>query len=456
MSLELRNGRDGKLRPYWYGRFDVDGRRHCVSLGVKITGTPPASLREQGDPAFERSRGLALAKLEEVSAEARKPFDAARLVQKIYELKCGEKVNNRPLADLKTAWQQILRKRKPSTRYALQSQAVLERFATYVLEHYPQAQDISQITRTMGLKFLEAEETRGVTAKTWNDVLLLLRTAFRHLLPPGAVNPFQGIPTHEVETVFRKPFTPEELKVIVDTAREDHFLRPLVITGICTAMRRGDCCLLKWEDVDMQRRFITVKTNKTGQTVSIPVFPMLFDELTSLPRETAGYVFPRQAETYLRNPVGLTRRVRRLFAAAGFKDTKTGTDGEKTDASVRGEIHVKRAGGLRLASVRDFHSFRVTWVTLALTAGVPLELVQKVTGHKTTDVVLKHYFQPGREEFRRLIQTNMPALLTSGQNAPGQTPKEQALEILAKTSARKWKSDSEKLKSLLSAMEPRS
>jgi hypothetical protein len=48
--------------------------------------------------------------------------------------------------------------------------------------------------------------------------------------------------------------------------------------------------------------------------------------------------------------------------------------------------------------VRDFHSFRVTWVTLALTAGVPLELVQKVTGHKTTDIVLKHYFQPGLED----------------------------------------------------------
>jgi antitoxin (DNA-binding transcriptional repressor) of toxin-antitoxin stability system len=40
------------------------------------------------------------------------------------------------------------------------------------------------------------------------------------------------------------------------------------------------------------------------------------------------------------------------------------------------------------------------WVTLAPTAGVPLELVQMMTGHRTTDIALKHYFQPGREEFR--------------------------------------------------------
>ena len=77
-------------------------------------------------------------------------------------------------------------------------------------------------------------------------------------------------------------------------------------------------------------------------------------------------------------------------------------------------LRVMRPGGVRKASVRDFHSFRVTWVTLALTAGVPLELVQKVTGHKTTDIVLKHYFQPGREDFRQALQSVMPKLLTVG------------------------------------------
>ena len=86
----------------------------------------------------------------------------------------------------------------------------------------------------------------------------------------------------------------------------------------------------------------------------------------------------------------------------------------KSDSSL---LRVKREGSERRASVRDFHSFRVTWVTLALTAGVPLELVQKVTGHKTTDIVLKHYFQPGREDFRQALQSAMPRLLTGGGRA---------------------------------------
>ncbi len=82
----------------------------------------------------------------------------------------------------------------------------------------------------------------------------------------------------------------------------------------------------------------------------------------------------------------------------------------KGDKSV---LRVERANGLRRASVRDFHSLRVTWVTLALTAGVPLELVQRVTGHKTADVVLKHYFRPGQEDFRLALEGAMPTLLTA-------------------------------------------
>jgi hypothetical protein len=77
-------------------------------------------------------------------------------------------------------------------------------------------------------------------------------------------------------------------------------------------------------------------------------------------------------------------------------------------------LRVARAHGVRRASVRDFHSLRVTWVTLALTAGVPLELVQRVTGHKTADVVLKHYFRPGQEDFRLALEGAMPKLLTVG------------------------------------------
>jgi len=117
--------------------------------------------------------------------------------------------------------------------------------------------------------------------------------------------------------------------------------------------------------------------------------------------------------------------------------------GMKRPAKSLGEVSAARKKGLRRASVRDFHSFRVTWITLALAAGVPMELVTRVTGHKTVDVVLKHYFRPGREDFRHAIEGAMPKLLMEGgtveavDKGPGETLDE-ALKALEGMNPRNW------------------
>ena len=66
MPLELRiekRGRSRCVRPFWYGRFEVNGDRQCLNLGVKVRGIPPASLslKDLGDMDFERSRETARA-----------------------------------------------------------------------------------------------------------------------------------------------------------------------------------------------------------------------------------------------------------------------------------------------------------------------------------------------------------------------------------------------------------
>lgn len=558
MPLEFRKQRDGRLRDVWFGRFEIDGKRFCYNLDVKIAGTPPASLSilDEGDMAFEKSRVAAQAKLNQIVEEARSKRNAAGLVEKLYEIKTGEAIKSVKLAELADEWAKIARKREPNERYAAQCKSTLRRFVEFVRQENPKAAELAHVTRTVARAFLDAEMKRGVTAKTWNDTLKLVRATFKYLLPTGAINPFSDTPTKETETVFRKPFSPEELKDIVDTAHDDDFIRPIIVTGMCTAMRRGDCCLLKWQDVDLARRFITVKTAKTGVTVSIPVFAMLRDELSQRAEarsqkadakghKTEGYVFPEQARMYLENPDGITWRVKKILAVAlGERGQRTEVRGQRTEGEkqkaesgkqklpevsddearkrgqefiakmpdcekkermttvfklymdrkhtkelvaaagvskgsvsnylnaiekavgcqiVRGRaeggsmaallktdsdlLRTEREGGKRRASVRDFHSLRVTWVTLALTAGVPLELVQKVTGHKTTDIVLKHYFQPGREAFRKALNAAMPKLLTNGNHvgdgstAAAKSPKEQIRDIAETATAKTWKRD---------------
>ena len=93
-----------------------------------------------------------------------------------------------------------------------------------------------------------------------------------------------------------------------------------------------------------------------------------------------------------------------------------------------------------------------------LTAGVSLELVQKVTWHKTTDIVLQHYFQPGREEFRQALNAAMPKLLANGREEDRghrtgkKSPKDQIREIAQGMKGKTWKRDKARLLELVERM----
>jgi len=436
MALEIRTG----LSKWWYGRVMVNGKKITRNLGVKIEGTPPASLKDFGDPLFERSRSKAQAALEKLQDEFKKRSTAEELVQTVHEIRTGTRINSLPLADMFKRWKALPRRRASSTRYVAVAGSYFVRFQDFLTKSYPVVKDAADVQADMVREYLKSEEERGVSPKTYNNTLIFLRSCFETLTKEAGLveNPFDGIPTKEEDTVFRKPFSTEELTAIIEAAKSDPFIEPIIITGMCTAMRRGDCCLLPWEAVNLETRFINVKTSKTGETVQIPIFPLLEAVLKATPRDGSDFVFPEQAAMYQSNPDGITLRVRKVLEKAGFRDDAeeegdpAAADAPSIPAS-RGALSLARKTGLRRASVRDFHSFRVTWVTLALTAGVPMELVQRVTGHRTAQIVQKHYFQPGAEDFRKALSTKLPSLMAGTSPAASISPDDLRTKLKAMT-----------------------
>lgn len=414
MGLEIQRGRS----VWWYGRVIVNGRKYGRNLGIKIEGRIPERMQDLGDALFERSRAKAQAIYDKWQDELQRKSSAEELIQTVHEIRTGARIATLPLDEVFPRWKQLPRRRPLSDGYTTEAESIMRRFVSYLNTNYKNVNELGNVQAAMARAFMRAEETRGVSEKTYNNVLILLRSACHALREDAGLpkNPFEGIPTKEENTVHRKPFTTDELALIVEKAKADEFIGPIIITGICTAMRRGDCCLLKWESIDLQGLFIAVKTGKTGETVSIPIFP-LFETVLREAKARADkastkspYVFPEQSVMYRTNDDGITYRAREVLAQAGFYDPEDTADGQP----LRGEIRQERKQGLRKASVRDFHSFRVTWVTLALNAGVPIELVRKVTGHRTADIVTKHYFQPGKEDFRAALAAKLPALMVGG------------------------------------------
>ncbi len=515
MSLEIR-----KSRKWWYGVFVVGGQKSIINLRIQITGKRPPKRTMQGDDEFEQSRGRAMEAYERLAKEMADDRTGEKAIQKLAELKSGREVSFPKLNELAEHWAKIPRRKPPEKRYAMQCKLRLERFANFVASHQRGATEFIAVKPETAPAFMDAEAARGVAPKTWNDTLKLLRATFKHLHPhlSDGSNPFRGLVTKASETVNREPFTVEELKLITDACAGDDFVRPLIVTGMCTAMRRGDCCLLKWDSVDLEAGFLSVETAKTGETVDIPIFPMLAEELAKAKAQAgkSEYCFPEAALMYQSNPDGITWRVKQVLARAleGPADPaetalpsplspaevrlrvetylKTLGDTPKaarlantfeayagganlaevmaTTGASRGavsnylneleratgcsilrgprravktdELQVERENGQRRASVHDFHSFRVTWITLALAAGVPIELVQRITGHRTVEVVLKHYFRPGREDFRQALSKAMPRMLGEGSASSVKT---EMLQIIQGMTGQSWKRGRERL-----------
>ncbi|MFA7257205.1 MAG: tyrosine-type recombinase/integrase [Kiritimatiellales bacterium] len=433
MGLEITRRKDGSIRSkWWYGNFTAEGKRHYINLGIEIEGSIPQSLKEVGNVPFERSRMRAQLKLDELKAEASSRKSASHHLQELYEIKAGEDVRQVNLKDIEKVWRNLPQRRKRAVLWEKNQCATLKKFREFIEQEYPLAKTLAQVTPRIAEHWLRHLEETGYAAATYNDKLHLLKSLFEKVGIHGGIitNPFAGCPTKIKTTVHHQPFSQKELNDILKHA--DNIMRPIFVIGMCTAMRQGDCCRLKWEDVDLLEGFITVTTSKTGETAEIPLFPILREEIERQPRRSE-YVFPEAAALYGKKNFGMSWRVKQVLKAAGIETKQVCAD------------------RLQDATIKGFHSLRTTWITMALSAGVPMELVRRVTGHSTVEVVLKHYFRPGREAFRTALETAMPKMLTGG---AGERPDpHKAVEKLAQTAPElKPEELVKKIKSLAAAL----
>lgn len=417
MSLEIKWGRSTR----WYGRFKRNGQRKAIPLDVFIEGTPPASRRlaDRGDAAFERSRVRAQLRYEQTLRELDSSQSEETMLKRIHAARIGKsQMPTVRFSEVYDRWAAVPRKRKISASSLFQTKSLWTRLLTLINAEQPSATDLSDVEPATAEKFMTQEEARGITPKTWNNNLKSLKAVFNALAAQASIrkNPFEEIPDKEVDIIGHTPFTVEELATIIEAMKrpEHAFVAPIIAAGICTGMRLGDCCNLRWDSVDVANAFVSVKTSKTRATAEIPMFPLLEEVVRrQLPKRTE-FVFPEAAAMYGVNPDGIRYRVQRVFADAGYYDA-----GDGPKEKHRGDVHQSRPGGLRRACLRGFHSFRVSWVTLALNASVPIEIVIRVTSHRTVEMVKSHYFKPGREDFRRALADKLPFMFSLGQALTG-------------------------------------
>lgn len=251
---------------------------------------------------------------------------------------------------------------------------------------------IKDITPLEVQEFLLLLQDKGISPATTGKVYRVLKVLLRRAVALELLDrdPTVGISPPRVERKEMRFLTPEEVNRLLEvTSGTD--IGDLIAVAVMTGLRQGELLGLRWRDVDLPGRKISVvrswhavsgptdlKTASSKRTVPIPqgLIPILEARrrLMGFPEEE-NPVFPE---------VGRSKDRRNLIAREF-------------------EPALERAG---LPRIR-FHDLRHTYAALAIEGGVDLRSLQAVMGHAnitTTAHIYGHLYDTHLERVGKGVE----------------------------------------------------
>ena len=295
-------------------------------------------------------------------------------------------------------------------------------FARWMEQNHIEIGNLAEVTETAVGEYL-AEFRCHHSATTYNNHVCALREVFRTLAEKAGVthDPWAGVCLRSDDSVSRRELTLDEVERLYAAAsKEGAQWKLLVMVGIYTGLRLGDCCRLKWDDVCLDRSVIQVIPEKTkrhmhGRPVTIPIHQQLLAELLEVRgkrgkgrekngdagRETSDmgcFVNSAIAELYPNRKWQIAEGLRKIFKSANIT------------------MSVRLEGRSRKSVVASYHSLRHTFVSLSANAGVPLPVVQSIVGHCST-AMTRHYYHENEGVLRQAVEA-IPAIGADAACAP--------------------------------------
>lgn len=242
--------------------------------------------------------------------------------------------------------------------------------------------------------FLNARLKDGVAPKTADVDIKTLNVAFNRAERYSVIlkNPVTAVEMPKVESSERDCFTEEQISKLLETVgyKSDWFT--LILLGIYTGQRLGDCVTLKWENVDMQNHVIYFEQQKTGKKVQIPMTEDLDEHLQFLSEFIDGpYVCPELAERGSGGAYGLSESFNRIVKRAEIDSKRV---------KGKGKIFFNRL---------TFHSLRHSFNTTMAEGGVAQEIRMRLTGHSSIQTNTR-YTHTGMKSLEDAVSV-LPSLL---------------------------------------------
>lgn len=338
------NGKGRRIKIARYPEMTVEQARKAAQqlLGDIAGGTNPIKQRRQAQFA-----GITL-------HEVFKTFRQAR-----------RQLRPKTLYDYQRVMDVVFPDWLPRPVRAISKDMVAKRFHELTDQHGPSYANLAMRTLRSVLNFAmnSYEDDDGQPIITDNPVNRLTRAKLWH---PGTrrqtvIRPHQLTAWYTAVQRLKNEQHTRQGETVAD------YLMVLLFTG----MRRSEAANLRWKDVDLTHRTLTVPDTKNHQPLTLPLSDYLWTLLSERQAEAESeYVFPGQ-----------------------------GHPGALVEPRA-GRLWVIRESGVNFA----LHDLRRTFITTATTLGVHIYLIKRLVNHKLSNDVTEGYTIHDVEHLREPTQ----------------------------------------------------
>lgn len=429
MSGEKNNGKkfksangSGCLRvrgKVFWARWMHHGTVHERSTGIR-TDTKDS----KGKPC---GRELALEKLSEFMEPFKLERDADVLAvigsrvengrQQAHDIRNNQAgIKELRMGRLAEVYRDSPRRNDISQQHLKANMAIINEFAKFI----GMDRRVDSVTATETGRWASKLWASGISPHTYNGKVAVMKNVWKIIVPTTRLdaNPFYDIKKKRNDVKLKRGITEEEYARILEVAGERYGgeIKMMVILGWNTGMRIGDCSTLSWNDIDFNKGFIRVVTEKTGQKISIPMLPdfreallahkksqesefskakeigwnsywesreapTLKDRDANKVNETyIGYVCPRMAERHFRDRTLLNILMRKTFVKAGIETSTPSKGKNHSNGDVKSGIIAR---GVKARPIATFHSLRHGLASRLAQSGVPEIFAKELLGHRS-------------------------------------------------------------------------
>lgn len=245
----------------------------------------------------------------------------------------------------------------------------------------------------------------GRSAKYCNDILIVFRMIMRF----AAEELDEEIPDVHWRMVFPTSakrgkhgvdrYSQSEYKKIVDYAIENPSPKNLgILLTICTGMRIGEICGLRWEDIDLEKKVI--KINRTIERIYNPETKKT-EVIISSPKTSSS----NRSIPIVQNIFSIIKK----FHAVSRQDyyVCSGSDRFIEPRTYRNYYKDFIINKVKLANCIKFHGLRHTFATVMIENKVDVKTTSLILGHSDVSTTLNIYVHPSEEAKRNSINSGL-------------------------------------------------